>query len=287
MVGRITAFLFFVLLVWGNLVAGMKAGLACPDWPLCRGELLPPLHLDVWMEFLHRVIAALASVSLFVLAGQRWKAYRGWSKAIPLAAILLLVGQIVIGGVVVLLGLPVQLTTVHFMVALGIFVLVLYMVQCDGVLQPPVFGFSGYSGLLFSMVLLMFSQASLGAYLRHSGSAMACTGFLACQGSWIPDVWDLAIAINYGHRLIALALLSTAAILFAFSLLDRDLSFGIVRGFALLFLVALQLMVGAAVVKSGFQFSLTAVHLAIALLSIWLGLRLWLRQVNNPEGIQK
>jgi len=55
MLGRITVALFFLLLVWGNLVAGMKAGLACPDWPLCHGRVLPPFRLDVWMEFTHRV----------------------------------------------------------------------------------------------------------------------------------------------------------------------------------------------------------------------------------------
>jgi heme A synthase len=42
MLGRVTVGLLFLLLVWGNLVAGLKAGLACPDWPLCHGKVLPP-----------------------------------------------------------------------------------------------------------------------------------------------------------------------------------------------------------------------------------------------------
>ena len=47
MLGRITLALFFLLLVWGNLVAGLEAGLGCPDWPLCRGVVIPPLKFDL------------------------------------------------------------------------------------------------------------------------------------------------------------------------------------------------------------------------------------------------
>ena len=64
MLGRVTVGLLFLLLVWGNLVAGLKAGLACPDWPLCHGKVLPPFRWDIYMEFGHRVIAAVASIFL-------------------------------------------------------------------------------------------------------------------------------------------------------------------------------------------------------------------------------
>lgn len=287
MLGRITASLFFVLLIWGSLVAGMKAGLACPDWPLCQGRLLPPWQLNVWMEFAHRLLAAVAATLLVALSGRRWKSYRGTQRMVPLAAVVLLIGQIAIGGLVVLMGLPLQLTTVHFMLALTVFVLVLYMARCDGVRHPAAFAASGYAGLLLCMVLLMFSQASLGAYLRHSGKAMACTGFLACQQSFFPEMWTLSIAINYGHRLIALALLTTAATLFAFALWDKELQITPFQGFTLFLLVALQLAVGAAVVSSGFSYPVTALHLAVALLTLRYCLNLWLRQTGQARVVVK
>ena len=34
MIGKIALFLLFILFIWGNLVAGLHAGLGCPDWPL-------------------------------------------------------------------------------------------------------------------------------------------------------------------------------------------------------------------------------------------------------------
>ena len=44
-------------------------------WPLCHGKVLPPFRLDIYMEFLHRVIAATAGVALVVLSHRRFRSY--------------------------------------------------------------------------------------------------------------------------------------------------------------------------------------------------------------------
>ena len=86
MLGRITVGLLFLLLVWGNLVAGLKAGLACPDWPLCHGKVLPPWRWDIYMEFLHRVIAGVASLFLVALSIRRYRAYGGAARLVPFSS---------------------------------------------------------------------------------------------------------------------------------------------------------------------------------------------------------
>jgi heme a synthase len=278
MLGRLTAGLFFMLLIWGNLVAGMHAGMACPDWPLCQGNYIPPPRLDVWMEFLHRVLAALSTLFLILLARQRFASYRGAQKVIPLVALGLIALEIMLGALVVLMDLPVQPTTVHFMLGLAIFLLVLYMAFCDGAVRPVSFSFSGYAGLLLCVTLIIYSQASLGAYLRHSASGLACPDFPTCRGELIPALWDGPTIINLSHRLVALGTFGTALLLYFASLLDRRLR-GRQRDLLLLvILVALQIGVGAATVKSGLSYPVTSLHLALTLGIIGFSLRLWLLQ---------
>ena len=36
---KLTLYSLVLLLIWGNMVSGLGAGLACPDWPLCFGTL--------------------------------------------------------------------------------------------------------------------------------------------------------------------------------------------------------------------------------------------------------
>lgn len=287
MLGRLTAGLFFLLLVWGNLVAGMHAGMACPDWPLCQGNLIPPLRLDVWMEFLHRVLAALATLTLLFLVRQRLSTYRGKWRAIPLAALGLIALEIMLGAVVVLLELPVQTTTVHFMIGLAIFLLVVYMALCDGTNRRAGFSIAQWGGPLFGITLMVFFQASLGAYLRHSAAGLACPDFPACRGELFPTHWDTPLIIHFSHRLLALGTLVTIVMLYVASLLDERLKGRRTELLALVLLVALQIGVGAATVISGLSYPVTSVHLALTLGIIGLSLRTWLAQISLPGRRQE
>src|SRR3990172_4710073 len=132
MLGNIAVSLLFLLLVWGNIVAGLKVGLACPDWPLCHGKVLPPFRWDIYIEFGHRVIAAVASIFLVALAARRYRRYGGAARTVPVLAIVLLLAEIGMGGAVVLLETPVRLTTVHFMTGLLVFLLPWFMMTFDG-----------------------------------------------------------------------------------------------------------------------------------------------------------
>src|SRR2546428_10806218 len=54
----------FLLMTIGNIVSATGSGLACPDWPLCHGRLIPPLQPGVLIEDSHRLTAAVASLLL-------------------------------------------------------------------------------------------------------------------------------------------------------------------------------------------------------------------------------
>lgn len=285
MLGRVTVALFFLLLVWGNLVAGLKAGLACPDWPLCHGKVLPPFRVDIVMEFLHRVIAVVAAGFLTALSLRRFRDYRGAARAVPVLAMGLVAGEIALGGLVVLLKIPAQLTTVHFMAGLVVFLLAVYMASFDGILEPPVFSLSGRSALFFGVGALVFLLAALGAYVRHAEAGLACTDWPTCYGGIFPSVLSGPVLIHFSHRVLAVLVFLTIVALYAAVGLDRRLqeSRGLAR--ALLLLAIGQIMIGGAVVLSRLYFLAAGLHLAVALGMLAVLFRLWVQEIQRGESL--
>jgi len=283
MLGRFTVALFFLLLVWGNLVAGLKAGLACPDWPLCQGKVLPPFRLDIWMEFTHRLIAAVATLFILVLSWRRFASYKGLAKAVPLTAVAFVGTEILLGGVVVLLELPVQLTTIHFMTGLAVFLLAAYMAVFDGEGTPARFSLRGHAGLFFGMGLVLFFQSALGAYVRHADAGLACPDFPTCGGSWFPVITGGALLAHFSHRFAALLIFLTIGIICAACFLDPAMNRQRKAALALFMLALGQIAVGAFVVLSGLYFAATALHLATALCMILILFHLWATKSRNEE----
>jgi heme A synthase len=281
MIGRVATALFFLLLIWGNLVAGMEAGLGCPDWPLCHGRVIPPAKLDTWMEFGHRLIAAAATVSLLLLARDRFARYKGGGRAVPIAALALLALEIVLGGVVVLLELPVNVTTVHFAIGLTIFLLVCYMASVDGVDRVPRFSLQGYAGLFLSIGALLFFQLVLGAYVRHSDSGIACTDFPKCAGSWVPGLASGKALVQFAHRLTGYLAFLTTAVVCLVTRLDGRLDAYRGGALALLLTCLLQIAIGVAVVLSRLVPAVGALHLAVALVMMLLVGGLWLQAASE------
>lgn len=283
MIGKIALFLLFILLVWGNMVSGLQAGLACPDWPLCYGKVVPPFRWDIYMEFMHRVIGGITSLFIVILAYQRLRSYSGVGKALPVITVLLLIIQIVLGGIVVLMELPVDLTTYHFANAMVIFILVLYMVFFDGVKNKADFDISGYKGLFFLLGFLFTCQAVLGAFVRHSDAGLACPDFPTCLGYMIPPEISGIVLIHYAHRTFAYLLTAIMIFLLVYSYLSEGL--GRYRGwlYMIIGLIAVQILLGVLVVGSKLHFAITALHLLVALLILTVAFDTWFRGMRQSS----
>ena len=286
MLAKATLVALFILLVWGNIVAGLKAGLACPDWPLCHGRVIPPVRWDIYVEFIHRVIGGITSVFIIILCYRRFRSYGGYFKTVPVVCTLLLLIQIVLGGIVVLLKLPVDLTTLHFGNAIVIFSLVLYMYHYESEKRGPKISFSGDAALFFLISVLIFTQAVLGAYVRHSESGLACPDFPKCLGFWIPPGIAGSVLAHYLHRLVAYSIFVVFLVIFLirsfggrFEEVERYIKL------TLLFILV-QIAFGAYVVLSKLTFYVTAIHLSIGLLILSLSLYMWFTYIdkNTLEG---
>jgi heme A synthase len=202
---------------------------------------------------------------------------------VPVLAILLLLAEIAIGGAVVLLETPVQLTTYHFMAGLLVFLFAFYMMTFDGEMVRPGFSFRGAAALFLSVGALVYSQAALGAYVRHLEAGLACPDFHTCLGSVIPSFLGGPVLVHFSHRLVGYLILLTAVALYLF--VRRDPRQRGNRGLAVLFLVLVagQIGVGALVVLSNLHYLATALHLAVALGMLSVIGHLWVQAVR-AEG---
>ncbi|MFI5323429.1 MAG: heme A synthase [Thermodesulfobacteriota bacterium] len=227
------------------------------------------------MEYMHRVIGGVTSVFLIILSYQRFRSYSGYVKLVPFMIVLLLLIQIVLGGIVVLLEIPVDLTTFHFANAIIIFSLALYIAFYDGGERKPHFSVSGYKGVFFGLGFLIFIQAVLGAYVRHSGSGIACPDFPKCLGYWIPPNLSGIILNHFLHRAMAYLIAVTVLILLVSSYIVNGLE-KFQRALLIIFgLILVQIALGAGVVQTKLYFAVTALHLSVALLILTLSLYTW------------
>lgn len=279
MIGKIALIAIFVLLVWGNIVAGLKVGLACPDWPLCHGKVLPPFRWDIFFEFMHRVIGAATSIILIILCYKRFRTYIGWAKLIPLVLVFLLIFQIVLGGLVVLFKLPVDLTTFHFGNAILIFLLTLYMAFFDGIKRRTAFNFHGKGFPFFLLGFVVFLQAVLGAYVRHSESGLACPDFPTCLGYWIPPDLKGIVLNHFAHRVLGYLIFVISASILYLSYSSLDFKSVRKNSTFIFFLIVFQILLGVLVVYSRLNFGVTALHLSFALLILSISFYTWFQQM--------
>jgi heme a synthase len=168
----------FLLMAIGSATRVMNAGLACPDWPLCYGTLVPTqqMNLQVFLEWFHRLDAALIGLMTIALSLLSWvcrKALPIWTPWLTTLALGLIIFQGVLGGLTVTQLLRFDIVTAHLGTALAFFLTLLII----GTLLLP-YKATGTVGRLpwFSLAaaILVYLQSLSGALVGSRWALHQC-----------------------------------------------------------------------------------------------------------------
>lgn len=174
------AFATWLLMAVGSATRVMNAGLACPDWPLCYGVLVPTsqMNLQVFLEWFHRLDAAVIGLGVLWMAGLSWwyrRVLPVWTPFACTFAVFLIGFQGVLGGLTVTQLLRFDIVTAHLGTALLFFCTLLTI----GVLLLP-FKANGTAGNLrwvaLTAALLVYLQSLLGALVGSRWALHQCFG---------------------------------------------------------------------------------------------------------------
>jgi len=263
----------YALVVLGGVVRVSGSGLGCPDWPLCHGHLLPPLQLHVLIEYSHRTVATLASLLIVAVALAAWFAVRDRPDLRLYATIAagLLILQVGLGGITVLLELPSAIVLAHLGTAMALLGVVCATAAAAWVPRatrtvidrPAARWALAAAGATYLLILS-------GSLVTATGASSACAAWPLCGGG-LSLSFDRLPLVQLLHRGTAagVGLLLVLGLVAVLRRLGEHRSVRLTTALTLTAL-ALQIAVGAAVVRLHLPAALRGLHLALAA-AVWVG----------------
>lgn len=209
---KIAAVVAFCVVVLGAWVRLSHAGLGCPDWPGCYGQLtwpdapaeieaanqaFPDRPVDTgvaWKEMVHRYLAGilvLLVIGLNILAWRPKSSFRTdlyTFRGITGGLLILILFQAALGMWTVTLKLWPIVVLAHLLGGFATFGLLCWLVFRSGRQAVGVTGWAfrkQRNWILAALAVLTF-QVALGGWTSANYSALACPDFPACQGQAWP-----------------------------------------------------------------------------------------------------
>jgi heme A synthase len=259
----LTALLTFLLMAIGSLVHGTGSSLACPDWPLCHGEVFPAMRGGVEYEHTHRLVALAVVVSTIALAIRARKHERA-VRALAWLAVLLLFVQAALGGATVILRLPMIISVAHLTTSMTLLaMLVAIAARAWPARAAQSYDDAGARTLLTLALASALAQVVLGAIVRHSGAALACTDLPWCDELWPEARLAQLHALHRGGAIVVAALVVIACVRVA-----RRAPHLAGVAFMPVACIAAQAALGVAVVTGGASLAAVTMHHAMGALLV-------------------
>jgi len=199
----VSVFLAFAVILLGVTTRLKEAGLACPDWPGCYGQLIVPHQplssvfagqilnpKKAWIEMIHRYAAATLAVLALTVVILIFKRRQLPNQPIKMAFILLslLLLQGLLGKWTVTLHLYPLVVMAHLLGGLSLlsvlWILIFRFIPIFNTLptkQEKKIRLWTSIGLFVVMV-----QITLGGWTSSHYAAFVCPDFPRCQGHWWP-----------------------------------------------------------------------------------------------------
>jgi cytochrome c oxidase assembly protein subunit 15 len=203
--------LAFCVVGLGAYVRLSDAGLGCPDWPGCYGQLLgvpeashemaqasaafPDRPVDVgkaWKEMIHRYAAGALGLLVLAIAAAAWRQRRRLLSA-ENALLLLIVLQAALGMWTVTLLLKPLIVTLHLLGGMATWATLVVLWHRQQ--QPTAPRLSTFGRLALAVVFL---QIGLGGWVSSNYAAVACNQFPSCRA----ELWWPAADFSHGFTLL-------------------------------------------------------------------------------------
>ena len=202
--------LTFFLIPLGAYVRLSDAGLGCPDWPGCYGQITPHhaadeinaaiqtnpdgrvSHTKAWKEMTHRYVAGtlgLLILAMFIAAlRQRKQTQRGIGLA--LALLMVVMFQAALGMWTVTQLLKPLVVTAHLLGGMTTLALLTWLWRRErAVLHRAYFAPADHlRPLALTGLLLVILQIALGGWVSANYAALACSDFPLCQNTLVPQM---------------------------------------------------------------------------------------------------
>ncbi|HXF36553.1 MAG TPA: heme o synthase [Actinomycetota bacterium] len=260
-----------LLIAWGGLVRATGSGDGCPDWPTCYGRLLPPLEYHALIEYAHRLLANVAVPLIAATAVVAWRRHRAEPAIVApaVAALVLVLLQAGLGGIVVLSGLRPLWVTAHLALAMLVLGALVWSTTASLLGSPARRDVDrGFARLAAATAAAVFALLLVGTHVRAAGAGLVFRDWPLMDGRLIPFLRGEAV-VMFAHRLLAAAV--TILVLWqairARAMRPRAPALVALTTAALGLLLA-QVLVGAAAVWTRLSTAAVTAHVALSAL-IW------------------
>ena len=197
----LAACLALCVVILGAYVRLSDAGLGCPDWPGCYGQLTVPHGVaaqqafpdkpleahKAWKEMVHRYFAGTLGLLILGIGAESWRG-RGRlavSPVLPTILVGLVAFQAALGMWTVTLLLKPVIVSLHLLGGMSTLGLLVWLAAERWMSPAPSNGKLLPWALLGLLVLA--GQIALGGWTSSNYAALACTDLPTCQGAWWPQ----------------------------------------------------------------------------------------------------